>query len=128
MSVLILIRGVPGAGKTTMAEMLAKDYGFCHHEADHYMVNGKGEYEFNPSKLSAAHDACYILTMSDLMKGMDVVVSNTFIKKSEINRYLDLGVNPNVEIVVVKLDGGFKSIHDVPAWKIARMRDNYEEV
>ena len=32
---LVLIRGLPGSGKTTMARVLAL-VGYEHHEADHY--------------------------------------------------------------------------------------------
>ena len=50
---LYLVRGVPGAGKSTFA----KNLGCTHFETDEFfMVDG--EYKFDPSKLKEAHAWC----------------------------------------------------------------------
>lgn len=128
MAILILVRGVPGAGKSTLAKWLADEYGFLHHEADHFMVNESGEYEFRVDKLATAHDFCRMATIRDIADGHDVVVANTFIKKWEIAPYLDIQNTLDVDTVVVNVDGGFKSTHNVPEWKIQKMRDNFEKI
>ena len=50
---LYLLRGIPGAGKST----LAKQLGDSHFETDgFFMVDG--EYKFDPTKLREAHQWC----------------------------------------------------------------------
>ena len=50
---LYLLRGIPGAGKST----LAKQLGDSHFETDgFFMVDG--EYKFDPTKLRKAHEWC----------------------------------------------------------------------
>jgi energy-coupling factor transporter ATP-binding protein EcfA2 len=50
---LILLRGLPGSGKTTLARSL----GGMHMEADKYLMYS-GKYEFDASKLRDAHNWC----------------------------------------------------------------------
>lgn len=83
---LLIIRGLPGSGKTTMAKKY-KDRGYRHHEADHCFENANGEYNFNPDKIGEAHARCFSRSDNDLSNGYSVVVSNTFIKKSDMTPY-----------------------------------------
>ena len=51
---LIIIRGLPGSGKTTLAKSFE---GYQHFESDKcFMVGDK--YEFDPTELSTAHAFC----------------------------------------------------------------------
>jgi len=50
---LILLRGLPGSGKSTFANLL----GGIHVEADQYFIQD-GEYKFDASKLKQAHNWC----------------------------------------------------------------------
>ena len=55
--VCYLLRSVPGAGKSTLAEYLAGgDSNVICCADDFFMVNGK--YQFNPKQLSIAHRVC----------------------------------------------------------------------
>ncbi len=51
--ILYLLRGLPGAGKST----LAKSIGAIYFEADMFFMEGN-EYKFNPLKLKDAHAWC----------------------------------------------------------------------
>lgn len=53
---LILIRGLPGSGKTTMAKTLYPDHVLC--EADQFFETDKG-YIFDGSKIKEAHAYCF---------------------------------------------------------------------
>ena len=54
MKQLILLRGLPGSGKSTFAKSL----GGIHIEADQYFMQD-GEYKFDASQLKHAHNYCY---------------------------------------------------------------------
>jgi hypothetical protein len=70
---LLLIRGLPGSGKTTMAKKYAQA-GYVHCEADQYFEVG-GEYRFDGSKLRAAHDDCLRRAIAAMDAGRSVVVA-----------------------------------------------------
>ena len=86
MKELFLLRGVPGAGKST----LAKSLGGMHIESDKYFMDGD-EYKFDPSKLKDAHEWCRS-SVGGLMINEEpkLVVSNTFTQEWEMKPYYDL--------------------------------------
>lgn len=78
---LILVRGLPGSGKSTHARVIANEIFRCARiEADMYFVKD-GEYLFDASKLGEAHKWCLDNTRELLSDGVSVVVSNTFTTK-----------------------------------------------
>lgn len=125
MTKLILIRGLPGSGKSTIANLMTE----CHHvEADHFFLNAMGEYEFNPAKLPMAHEACFLLTKALLEEHNNVVVANTFSRQWEIQPYLDLAKKMGIQPILIEAKGNFKSIHNVPEEAIQRMKDRWEQI
>ncbi len=116
---IILIRGLPGSGKTTMAKQME---GFIHYEADMFLeVDG---VVYDQSKVSSAHDSCVEHAKAALEQGKNVVVSNTFAKAWEIKRYVDLGF----PYEVIEAKGQWKNIHGVPDDKIEMMRARWESL
>ena len=80
MSKLILIRGLPGSGKTTRANEERRHYPeMVHLEADMFF-EADGSYKFNPLYLKTAHDWCYSNAVFNLLAGKDVIVSNSYLK------------------------------------------------
>ena len=124
-SKLILVRGLPGSGKSTLAKALAAQ-GFRHLEADMYFVRD-GEYRFDPEKLSEAHGWCHASAHVCMMDGVDVVVSNTFVRKWEMRKYLQSAVKFGIKPQVITCRGDFGSEHDVPPHVVERMRAEWEE-
>lgn len=123
MSRLILIRGLPGSGKSTLAKALNK-LGYSHIEADMYHINQQtSKYEFKQENLKAAHQWCKDLTLKTLDAGINVVVSNTFTQKWEMEDYLNM---PH-EISVIVATGEFPNIHNVPKEILERMKARWED-
>lgn len=123
--ILYIIRGVPGSGKSTLARKLAPNAAF---EADAYMVDSKGNYAFNPKRLSEVHQKCYDAVRSALMAGSGpVAVANTFVKKWEYQKYVDLAIELGINYEIIVCDGGYQNIHGVPEEAIQRMKRNWED-
>jgi predicted kinase len=126
---LTLIRGLPGAGKSTMAKaMVEADPSLYHFEADQYFVDASGKYEFVPAEIEDAHTWCFSAARAVLEQGSSVVVSNTFTRKWEMESYLILQTQLGIELEILEAKGNYKSIHGVPQKTIDAMRSRWEEV
>jgi len=82
---LVLIRGLPGSGKSTMALVLAQ-VGYVHYEADMYFMQD-GQYQYDSRQVRQAHQWCREQTLRALQAGKRVVVSNTFTRLQEMEPY-----------------------------------------
>lgn len=121
---LLLIRGLPGSGKSTMAAGLD---GFKHYEADMYFVSPDGAYEYDKTKVQDAHLWCQIQVAAALADGQDVVVSNTFSRRWEMKPYEELAQRFGAVLLTVTLTGQYTNVHGVPDEVIERMRARWED-
>ena len=117
---LILIRGLPGSGKTTMAAVLAM-IGYKHFEADMFFEVG-GVYRYDSSRIRDAHAWCKQSTQDALTAGTRVVVSNTFTRLDEMGPYRSMTTN----LQVIEARGQWENVHGVPAEMLARMALRWE--
>lgn len=131
---LFLIRGVPGSGKSTFARHIWNDYAIC--EADKYFYDKEtGEYNFNHSKLKAAHEWCRN-EVEDRMKENkqnsqyypEIVVSNTFTQEWEMEPYFKLAKQYGYRVtsIIIENRHGGTNVHEVPEESIRKMKDRFE--
>lgn len=128
---LILLRGLPGAGKSTLAKMMSD----CHYEADMYFTNDKGEYNFDPLKLKQAHQWCQDQVHNSMIRnhvnyGLDesvIVVSNTFTQEWEMEPYYELAKQYGYKVfsIIVENRHGGVNIHGAPDEKVEQMRERF---
>lgn len=123
---LVLVRGLPGSGKTTIARELVEQ-GFAHYEADQYFERGENNsYVFNPKELSLAHSWCLDQTTHSLANGRSCVVANTFSQNWEMRPYARAAARYRARLSIVEAVGVWGSIHGVPDAAIQRMRERWE--
>ena len=122
--VLLILRGLPGSGKTTLAKKIKEQMDFEHYEADMFFEDSEtGEYKFDREKLSEAHEWCFNKVKEALEAGKNVIVANTFSRKWEYEKYLDL---PYEDILIYTCEGNYENIHNVPQEAIDKMRERWE--
>ena len=128
---LLLIRGLPGSGKTTLAHMFRDAVVLS---ADEYFVVDN-EYRFDPNQLTEAHAQCQSRCLQALSEQRPlVVVANTFSQRWELEPYLVLAERWDYRDFVIDLfDGGMidavlavRCVHGVPVGSISKMHDRWE--
>ena len=126
-NVLVIVRGIPGSGKSTISKKLLNILeNSVHYETDQYF-NVDGNYVFDRKKLRQNHELCFNDTMLELMGGKTVIVSNTFTTMNEMNRYIRLAEWYASGLIVVNMGYCFKSVHDVPYNTLESMKNRYVE-
>lgn len=131
---LILLRGVPGCGKSTTAKLIGADgAGYAHFEADMYFMKD-GEYKFDPTKLRDAHEWCRnsvehaMLLNYTAGYNSKIIVSNTFTQEWEMEAYYELAKQWGYKVfslIVENRHGGINE-HGVPEDKIEVMKNRFE--
>lgn len=127
---LYLIRGLPGAGKSTIGMFLVGST-ICLHSADDYFMvpqaKGAPKYVFDAAKLPEAHKACLEAVKKNIIDGHPrIAVANTFTKRKHMQPYYDLADRNGYTVVEIIVKSNFKSIHNVPQEKIEQMRAEFE--
>ena len=138
--ILILCRGIPGTGKSTLAQKLVGK-GVIYETDDFFMVNGVYLYDIN--KAGVAHRWNQCRAKRAMKKGISpVVIANTNRKASEAEAYVIAAVQYGYKIKVrepnwnpkLKLKSGKwnvrllkgKNIHNVPDEVVVEMNKQYE--
>lgn len=135
--IMVVMRGAPGQGKSTVAHKLKKnleeeaDLRVGIFSTDDIFVNSNGEYEFVPIAIAAAHIfKQHEMIMSMRMREFDVyILDNTNLQKAEFLPYLREAMYENFRVFVLDLRGHkrHKNIHGVPENRVQMMLDNSDK-
>ena len=130
--VLVLVRGIPGSGKSTFANLVWNNYAIC--EADKFFYDKEGNYNFDASKLKQAHEWCQNEVETKMKDNQnnpqfypEIVVSNTFTQEWEMQAYFNLAKKYDYKIfsVIVENRHGSTNVHNVPDDTLKKMRDRF---
>ena len=121
---LILVRGLPGSGKTTFANVISPVVV----SADMFFEHD-GKYTYVPSLIGVAHTWCKDKVNSHMKNLVPILaVANTFTTQKEMQPYFDLADEHGYEVhtVIVENRHGNTNIHSVPAEVIEKMKQRFE--
>ena len=142
---LILLRGVSGSGKTTVANLFTDAVLIS--TDDYFMIpdaEGVLQYQFDANSLVVNHKKCqdevesvmqHVESQDGFLDDMatvtcTIVVHNTFTQEWEMDAYYKLAEEHGFTIhtLIVENRHGSQSTHDVPLKSIETQRDRFEVV
>jgi predicted kinase len=131
---VIILRGLPGSGKSHYISALNNVRVVS---ADHYFMKD-GQYKFDPSRLSEAHNDCFRKFMEEVFVSnadgiSDVAVDNTNISLMEMAPYVAYARAMDVEVEIVRISCDVetcakRNVHGVPEEAIRSMARRAENV
>jgi len=127
MNILIIIRGLPGAGKTTIANILANNKYPVISADDYFMHDGK--YIYDSTKISDAHKYSLDTVNLSMINNIPIIyVANTFTTEKELESYYKIAENYNYKVfsIIVENRHGNESIHNVPNETILKMKNRFD--
>ena len=120
---LIILRGLPGSGKTSLAEIL--DAPICS-EDDYFMKDGR--YLWTTDELGSAHQWCLGRCEFNMRQDADkIIVANTSTSARELKPYYDLAQKYGYQVfsVIVENRHEGKNIHNVPEETLRKMSERF---
>ena len=132
---LIILRGLPGSGKTEIAKELVRN-GIIHSTDDFQIKNGK--YIFDPKNLGRYHRLNLIACIKSMEKGISpIIIDNTNVASADCKNYVNAAryYGYSIEIVEVKTPWAFnidelakRNTHNVSRETIEDMYQRYEKL
>ncbi|KAF7989881.1 hypothetical protein HCN44_008555 [Aphidius gifuensis] len=139
--VLILVRGLPGSGKTTLSKSIIEstiggDSSKYIYSADDYFITTNGTWKYDSSKIADAHATTQKKVLDALKHDITpIIIDNTNLQAWEMRPYATMAVQRGYIIEIIDIDTPWsqnvnelsrKNNHNVPKEKIRTMMNRYE--
>lgn len=96
----VIMRGVPGSGKSTIAKLLVGETGVIHSTDNYFYV--EGVYSFSPSLLSQNHEKNFEAFCESLKKDVPIVIcDNTNVKRTHFAHYISAAEAAGYQVDIV---------------------------
>jgi predicted kinase len=127
---LILLRGLPGAGKSTLAQALANSSDLVL-SVDDYFTNEAGEYQFDFANNHLAYKQCQTQCEAAMLQAVPkIFVANVFSMDWEIQPYFDLAKTHayRVHVAAVEHYHSGQNQHGVSDEQLSKMAEKFKVV
>ena len=126
---LILLRGLPGAGKSTLARLLAGDAPVF--SVDDFFTSSEGAYRFEYDKNHLAYRQCEERTRKAMEAGTEkIFLDNVFSMEWEMEPYFRMAAEYGyaVHVVTVENRHGSGNVHGITLEQLRKMAEKYRVV
>lgn len=129
---LIMMVGVPGAGKGHWIKNNGPENAVVCSADHHFYELGNGSYAFDPSQLGTAHAKCQAKCIAEMNKRTDcVVIDNTNLHAKHMKPYIEAAEDHGYETEIVRITpkNGFtafqRNLHGLPEDAHKRMQAQF---
>ena len=123
---MLILRGLPGSGKSSLAKKLVAKYNITWLENDAYLMHGD-KYMWTPEAAKDAAKRCFEDVIRALRSGKNVIVSNVFVTRKSIDRYVRAAKQLGCDVQVWRMTNDFGNVHDVPEKTLASMKTSFQD-
>ena len=127
MKALIIFRGLPGAGKTTLARLLAGETWPVFSVDDHF-TSADGEYRFDHTENHVAYDRCLRGVEEAMKKDVArIFVHNTFTMEWEMEPYFAAAQTHGYTVFVSTVENrhGGRNVHGISDDQLSKMAEKF---
>jgi len=126
---LILLRGLPGSGKSSLASLLSENGKWPVLSIDEYFTDDAGNYTFKYDENHLAYKKCLERTAGHIASGTSkIFVDNTFTLDWEMEPYIDIAKSSGYFLFVVTVECFHpgKNIHGIQQEQLKKMAEKYK--
>lgn len=128
---LIILRGLPGAGKSTLAKVLGDDKWPVFSIDDYFTDPDTGNYSFRFEENHLAYKRCQEQTELAMKNATEkIFIHNTFTLDWEIAPYFKLAAQYNYRVFVATVENRHKgkNMHHIGDEQIKKMAEKYKVI